>query len=528
MRRALSIVGVSLIAAVGLVVGAPAAPSHAATSLGPDFVDDYTLIDLGAPEGVPLPLGAVTIKADDPDVMLIGGSANTPSGAIYAVPLTRDPVTDEISGFAGPGTFYAGAPNIDGGLVYMPGTQTLLYTAYPSNRLGQILPGQTEPAQIDDLTSTGIPSSVGSLVFTPASFTDAGALRIMSFATGGFYTLSYSADGDGTYTLGAVATPGPAVPSGAEGAAYVPAGSAGFPAPSILVANYSQGAVTAYEVDGAGVPMLSSARPFLSELTGAVGSHIDVLSGDFLFSSFSGGNNVTLVRGFNSAEVAPMIETESVPAATVGTAYSAAITVTGDPLPTVAVSGGTLPPGLDFDPITRSITGVPDEEGTFAFTLTATNVAGVDDQEYRITVAAAAVAPVITTETLPDGAVGTAYGATIAATGAPAPVFAVIAGELPAGLTLNAATGAVTGTPAEAGTFSWQIEAVNAAGRDVRAFDITIAAVAVSSPSPVATAPVLASSGMASGSVIMWSMFSAVVGVAGVVLLIVSRRRRMR
>jgi hypothetical protein len=46
---------------------------------------------------------------------------------------------------------------------------------------------------------------------------------------------------------------------------------------------------------------------------------------------------------------------------------------------------------------------------------------------------------------------GTPYSASLNATGGKAPyTFSIVAGKLPAGLTLNSATGAITGTPTAA------------------------------------------------------------------------------
>src|SRR5687767_7972223 len=82
--------------------------------LGPDF-SDYSYLDLGAPPGVPGPLGGLTLKAGDPNTLLIGGDANEASGAIYQIGLVRD-VDGHITGFSGVASLYSPAPNIDGGL----------------------------------------------------------------------------------------------------------------------------------------------------------------------------------------------------------------------------------------------------------------------------------------------------------------------------------------------------------------------------------------------------------------------------
>lgn len=116
---------VALVAALVLV---PAGPASAVT-FGSDF-SDYDFLDLGTPQGVPSPLGGLTLKAGDPDTLLIGGAANSVSGAIYEVPLTRGP-DGRVTGLAGPAHWFADAPYIDGGLAYFPGTETLIYTGFP-------------------------------------------------------------------------------------------------------------------------------------------------------------------------------------------------------------------------------------------------------------------------------------------------------------------------------------------------------------------------------------------------------------
>jgi pseudomonalisin len=66
---------------------------------------------------------------------------------------------------------------------------------------------------------------------------------------------------------------------------------------------------------------------------------------------------------------------------------------------------------------------------------------------------------------LSNGTVGTSYSSALAATGGSAPYsWTVSAGTLPAGLSLNASTGGVSGTPSAAGVFSFTVRVSDSVG----------------------------------------------------------------
>lgn len=271
-----------------------------AQTVTPEFsAFGYQVFDLGEVPGLPPPYGGLTILADDPNTLYIGGSANAPAGAIFTVQVTRDPVTGSVTGFAGTAAHYADAPNIDGGLSFTP-EGTILFTRYTMNELGQILPDNTYLSQ--PLSPLGVASSVGSHAIVPADFPGAGNLIMCSYNGWTIHHVPYTVSGNGEYVLAAqtaqVSVSGTA--NGPEGIAYVPSGSPGFSVPSMVISSYSLGKVVAFEADPNGLPDPTTARDMLIGLNGAEGAAIDPLTGDFIFSTFNfgTGERVVSMRGF--------------------------------------------------------------------------------------------------------------------------------------------------------------------------------------------------------------------------------------
>jgi hypothetical protein len=282
---------------IAIALAGLAAQSGSATAqtIDPFYNCAYIFADLGAPPGVPTPLGGLVVQAEDPNFLLVGGSANGNFAAIYKVPIVRNG-DNEIVGFAGQAELFATAPNIDGGLFYAPG-DVLLFTRYPVNGIGQVLPGSAEPDKYIDLNQLGFTGSVGASTIVPAGFPGAGRLKVFPFQSSVWHDAMLTPDGNGTFDIS-----GPAnsiqLQGGPEGIVYVEAGASLFPVAGVLISEYSAGAISAYEVDANGDPVPGTRRVFMTGLGGAEGGTRDPITGDFLFSTFGGGNRVIAVRGF--------------------------------------------------------------------------------------------------------------------------------------------------------------------------------------------------------------------------------------
>ena len=147
----------------------------------------------------------------------------------------------------------------------------------------------------------------------------------------------------------------------------------------------------------------------------------------------------------------------------VGQFYEAHFQAVGGSGPyTFTVSSGTLPAGLILTP-GGSLFGKPSAEGTFTFTITATDINGCTGQrEYTVETECQAIT--VKPPTLPNGAVGVPYEQILHAVGGHFPyTFTVSMGSLPDGLTL-ASNGLLSGTPTTAGNFTFTITATDDLG----------------------------------------------------------------
>lgn len=133
--------------------------------------------------------------------------------------------------------------------------------------------------------------------------------------------------------------------------------------------------------------------------------------------------------------------------------YTWANNIKSRPIDTWEVTG--LPSWAIFDAPSGSIRGTPSQQdvGRTTITLTATGDGGVDSTTAEIFIAAGP--PIVAPNQQFLGKVGQAFSATPALTDSTnRPASAWSAAGLPAGLSLNTTTGAITGTPTAKGAFT--------------------------------------------------------------------------
>jgi hypothetical protein len=143
--------------------------------------------------------------------------------------------------------------------------------------------------------------------------------------------------------------------------------------------------------------------------------------------------------------------------AQVNTPYSLQFTASGSASWTV--SGGALPAGLTLSS-GGLLSGTPTTAGDYSFKITASAGGRSDSQTYSLSV----VNKLQLTAAATEGEVGQAFILKPQATGGkPGYTFAV-EGSLPAGLSLNAATGEISGKPTAPGTYPVKLRVTDSIG----------------------------------------------------------------
>ncbi len=236
--------------------------------------------------------------------------------------------------------------------------------------------------------------------------------------------LSVNCSAFNTGEVGVLFDSGPMTVTGGTAPYTFSIGSATLPAG--LTLNPSTGEVT-------GTPTASGS--FSIEVTDALGN-----SSTSCMITITGPLSVTC-SAFSTGEVGVPFD-------------SGPMTVTGGTAPyTFSIGNGPLPAGLTLNPSTGEVTGTPTTPGAFTVQVT-DSLGGVG------TACAISINPPLSVTCAANntGTVGVPFNSgPVTVTGGAAPYSFSIVGTLPAGLTLNTSTGAVTGTPTTSGTFTVQV-----------------------------------------------------------------------
>ncbi len=341
------------------------------------------------------------------------------------------------------------------------------------------------PVITSALTASGITGTAFSYQITatnsPTSFNAAGLPAGLSVNTSnGLISGTPSAAGAASVTLSAAN-------AGGTGTATLVL-TINPPKPAITSALTASGTTTAafsYQItatnsptsfNAAGLPAglsVNTSNGLVSGTPSAAGTTSVTLSA----VNAGGTGTATLVITINPPK--PVITSALSAAGMVGTAFNYQIAATNTP---TSFGAATLPAGLSANTSNGLISGTPTSSGTASVTLSAINAGGTGTATLVVTINPAV--PVITSVLTATGTVGSAFSYQIAATNSPTSFGAAV---LPSGLSVNAATGLITGTPTSSGTASVSISAANAGGASTSTLTVKI-----TPPAPVITSALAA------------------------------------
>jgi uncharacterized repeat protein (TIGR01451 family) len=189
-------------------------------------------------------------------------------------------------------------------------------------------------------------------------------------------------------------------------------------------------------------------------------SSFTVLVTDANGRTASQATTLTVNAGVTTTFTAP-------PNADISTPYSTTLTASGGATPYAwSLNAGTLPPGLTLNAATGVLAGTPTTAGTSTFSVNVIDAnAGISTASITLVVASAltlsAAAP-------PTADVNTPYTGSLTLAGGTGPyTWATTAGTLPTGLSINATTGAITGTPTTLGTTSFTVRVTDSLAQTV-------------------------------------------------------------
>ena len=137
---------------------------------------------------------------------------------------------------------------------------------------------------------------------------------------------------------------------------------------------------------------------------------------------------------------------------------------------TLTYSASNLPPGASFDPATHTFTWTPNygQAGNYTnveFTVTDSGTPQLSANE-NVTITAVVSQPLLASSTLPAAVLNVPYSQSLSASGGQAPyTFSITSGALPPGLSLDPATGIISGISTAVSTSTFTVQVQDAQGQ---------------------------------------------------------------